>query len=321
MVLISSEVQKKHLEVSDTTKYIIDKIIEFQNQGLSDREIAEQFGVSRAQVMRFRKRHGIPSVRKGRKSADIDIDLFFELYEQKLSDKVIAEVLGTSRGTVKRLREKYKLSPNRDVGKRGPGIIREDRPILDEARRLLKDPIVSRIVRKAVKEYRENGGDEVTAWAATVIEPARIFHPTPGRHYIPPEKTNLTHIKYALQVEKREDMAGICGVPSVELLEKARELRGAEEVISLSKLVAGSGFVGVHCTVEQARRKIDSVHSWNLLWKEHKEKSMKWAPVKKESQRRAQGYTDRRVSNGKRGKGGGCQNLEVRKAFAGAAGY
>ncbi len=311
-----------------------EKFMELHGQGKTDSEMALFFNVSKSTICRFRNKQGLEPnkgvKRLGRKPTPIDESAFLNLYDQGLSDSVIAESLGVSRQLVIRLRQKHGLRPNRRVGERGLGKLRDSATMLEEARRYMRDPEVSRIIYGAVRKHLENGGDEASAWAATVIEPARMFHPAPGPNLS--VKISKTQVEYAVQIENRADWVGICGVPSVELLEKARELRGIENAPEqLADLVKESGYVGVHQLVSQVRKPNPTL-TWREIWDNRIQETQAWAEENNEARPkritletiRSWTRQHNRVyetgGTGKVGKGGGRQNIEVRRAYAAAAG-
>ena len=308
------------------SKMFTETITELQARGHSLQEIADKLGVSRQHLYRFRMKNNLQKSAKGKKSK-IDMTFFTELHGKGFSDGVIAKHLGVTRSRVVKIREKLGFPPNHKVGKRGPGKLRDKVPYLEEIRRIYRDPETATIIRKAAQKFREDGGGEETAWAATLIEPCPVFHPAPGSYCTPADKTNLFHVKYAAQFEAKMDFAGLCGLPSIQLVEKALELRGLPHMApSLSALVASSGYLGSHITTGQARETgPDSVHTWNSIWERHLEESMKWAPIQKEKKVQANIQTNTKsrvsISNGKKGKNGGRQNIQAARAHLGAAGY
>jgi len=303
--------------------FIIEKISELSAKGKSTQEIADELGISRTYLYQIRKNHNMPESRRGKKST-VDTGQLKMLHSKGFTDEVIAQHMGISRSRVVKIRKEIGLPSNRRVGERGPGKLRDQVPYIQEVRRVMNDAAIAQIIRRAARKYREDGGDEETAWAASVIEPRPVFHPTPGSYCVEAEKTNLTHVSYALQVETMADFAGICGLPGVELLEKALEIRySAELAPNLACLVSSSGYMGIHVTTAQAKnRNPDSVHIWNQIWGAYRKESEEWAPVKEESKKKIVTYSDtNRISNGKKGKGGGYQNIQARQAYMGAAGY
>jgi hypothetical protein len=164
---------------------------------------------------------------------------------------------------------------------------------------------------------------EITTWAATIIDPAPMVHPAPGEHTAEADKANLSTVRYAVDIEAKCDRSNLCGVPSPELLEKVMELRGIiESAYVITDLIGNSGYVGQHEKVKAVKNP-DAIKSWNDIWNTYKEKSEEWAPIKVESKARARSLASskRTASTGKKGKGGGCQNINNRRAYAGAAGY
>ncbi|MCF8010913.1 MAG: helix-turn-helix domain containing protein [Clostridiales bacterium] len=307
----------------ETTEYIVDKIKEFQGQGKSDREIACEFNVSRQAIANFRKKHNIPAVNLKNNNEE----KFYEYYKQKYSDKAIAKMTGVSYQAVQKWRKKHGLKPNRKKGGRTVGKIRDDRPLYKEAKRVLNNKDISCIIRDAAYEFLVKKGinthTEITAWASLIIPPAEVFHPAPGGYCIPPENTNLTHTSYAAHMESRQDKAGLCGVPSVELLEKAIELSNTKDAgKKLADLVGSCGYIEEHRTVGEVRQRVpDQQKKWEKIWDEYKEKSISWAPVQRESKSKAGGIQEKIRVSGKKGKGGGTKNIQAAKAFQGVAGY
>jgi len=318
--------EKKYAKMfGGSTDYIVEKIKEMQTEGMTDSQIAEQFQVSRQAVVRFRQKHMIETSNKQGRQSGLDTKMFHELHSRGYSDSAIAKFLGTSQSTVTRFRSKLNIEPNRKRGGRGTGKIKEDMPVIKEAKRILSEPQIRRLIQRAVADYIKEHGDEETAWATTIIEPAEVIHPAPGNFCATAEKTNITHVNFITDLESRQDRASICGLPSVELLELAREIKDNEKMHSLiAPLVSQSGYVNSSMTVAQARSKgNDRVNLWKDLWNQYKHQSHEWAPVQKESQKRVQGgFTNNiRTSNGKRGKGGGVQNTQNSQAILGAMGY
>jgi len=322
---IAIKQEKKYAKMfGSNTEYLISKIREMQIQGMTDSQIAREFMVSRQAVIRFRQKHGISATRKPGRQRNFNEETFYELHSQGYSDSAIAKFLGTSQSTVTRFRQKLKLAPNKKRGNRSVGKIKEDMPVHREARRLLNDPKIHRIIKRAVIEYIQKYGDEETAWATTIIDPADVIHPAPGSYCAAAEKTNITHVNFITSIETRQDRASIAGLPSVELLELAREIRDNEKMYSLIlPLIKQSGYVNSHITVAQARTKgNDNVNLWRKIWDEYKNQSLEWAPVKKESQSKVKGFREKpRTSNGKKGKGGGIQNIGASQAIVSALGY
>lgn len=318
---IATEKQKKCSNLF-TSPISVDKVIELKAQGLNTREMANVLGVSRTYLYKFRKENNLLESKRGKKST-VNTEQLIMLHNKGLSDEVIAQHMGISRSRVVKIRKKIGLPPNYKVGERGPGKLRDNVPYFHEVRRVFNDTLTARIIRRAAQKFREEGGSEETAWAATLIEPCPVFHPAPGSYCAPAEKTNLSHVRYAVRLETREDFAGLCGLPSIQLVEKALELRGLLDMAPvLSALVANSGYMGTHITTDQAReRNPDSVHTWNNIWGRYLKESEKWAPVRKESRKKIQTYRKSKVSNGKKGKEGGRQNIQARQAYMGAAGY
>lgn len=72
-------------------------LVRFKKDGLSDREIAERFGLSRTIVGRHRRRLEVPSNRERRRFTDQEL---VNLCEKGLNDREVAERLGVSRTTV-----------------------------------------------------------------------------------------------------------------------------------------------------------------------------------------------------------------------------
>lgn len=302
---------------------LLTKINELQASGKSLQEIAHELGISRTYLYQIRKNHNMPESRRGKKST-VDTEQLKMLHSKGLTDEVIAQHMGISRSRVVKARKEIGLPANRRVGERGPGKLRDQVPYIQEVRRVMNDAMIARIIRQAARKYREDGGDEETAWAATVIEPRSVFHPAPGSYCVKADKTNLTHVKYAVQVETMADFAGICGLPGVELVERALEIRGSVELApTLACLVSSSGYMGTHTTTAQAKnRNPDSVHIWNQIWGSYRKESEEWAPVKEESKKKLITYGEKgSISNGKKGKGGGYQNIQARQAYMGALGY
>ncbi|MCL6558156.1 MAG: hypothetical protein K6U74_05005 [Firmicutes bacterium] len=292
-------------------------------------EISKMYNVSRSLITKIRRKNNIKST----KGKIVDEKVFIELHRKGYSDSLIAETLGVSRGLVVKTRKKLGLAPNFDKGSRSAGKLRDDMPLYYEARRALRNPDVEKAVRTALREYFKKINEsnlsedkkrerEIAVWATTIIDPSKVFHPAPGSYVTPVEKMNLTAVRYMVDFEIRSDFAGICGVPSPELLKRAIDLKGADDP-SLVDMVGMSGYVGIHETVAGVvmRKNPDSVGKWSGIWNRYRDESEEWAPLKTETNRRVFRIPNKRSSNGKKGKGGGCQNLETRRAFAGIMGY
>ncbi|MCL6478321.1 MAG: helix-turn-helix domain-containing protein [Peptococcaceae bacterium] len=314
------------------TDELVLKVAKLKEKGATDQEISKTLGISRSKVARIREENGIEST----KGKVIDEAEFIELYNKGFTDSLIAETLGVSRSLVIKTRKKLDLKANFAVGERGAGKLRDDVPLYYEAKRVLRHVETARVVRAASKLYleeiqnsdmtkEEKTEREVTVWAATIIDPAPMFHPAPGSYTPPAEKTNLTGVRYAVEVESRGERVNLVGVPAPELLNKALELKGVvESAYTIKDLVGLSGYVGLHETVASVTNKNpDAVKDWNQIWRTYQEKSENWAPLKVESQAKMRrlSCSTRTALTGKKGKGGGCQNIHNRRAYAGAAGY
>ncbi|OPX90833.1 MAG: carbamoyl phosphate synthase large subunit [Pelotomaculum sp. PtaB.Bin104] len=303
-----------------------------KEKGATDQEISKTLGISRSKVARIRKKNGIKST----KGKITDESEFIKLYNKGFTDSLIAKTLGVSRGLVIKFRNKLGLKANFAVGGRSAGKLRDNEPLYYEAKRVLKHIETARMVRAASRMYleeiqnsdmskEEKTEREVTAWAATIIDPTPMFHPAPGSYTPPAEKTNLTGVRYAVEVESRSERINLVGVPAPELLNKALELKGVvESAYAIKDLVGLSGYVGLHETVASVTNKNpDKVKEWKEIWRTYQERSEDWAPLKVESQikMRCLNRSTSTASTGKKGKGGGCQNIHDRRAYAGAAGY
>ncbi|AEG14340.1 hypothetical protein Desku_0733 [Desulfofundulus kuznetsovii DSM 6115] len=321
---------------------LINQIREMKLQGLSDSEIAKKLGVARNTVAKWRKICNIEPAPRG-KSSTVDVDLLVQLHEKGYADGAIAEMMGISRTLVVKVRKTLGLRPNRRKGERGPGRLRENVPLYQEARRILNDPSTARIIYAATREYlkrvrndenlteEEKQRAEAVAWATTIIHPGNILHPSPPAFTSPAEKTNMTHIEYVLKLEHRNDFAGVCGAPSPVLLEAALQIRGAEEeAAALAEYVQYSGYVNTHKTVAEImaethllNKRPEDIAYWHGVWDEQDMKAREWAPVKEGRRIRRCVYrmSEKRITNGKKGKGGGYQNTEARRAYLGAMGY
>lgn len=304
--------------------------MELKKCGLADSDVAEILDIARVKVARIRKKSRIEST----KSKITDEVEFMELYYKGFPDGLIAKTLKVSRPLVIKTREKFGLPPNFTTGERGSGKLRDDIPLYYEARRVLRNTENNSVIRAASRMFLQEIMDsdmskeekterEITVWATTVIDPAPMVHPAPGEYTAPADKANLSTVRYAVDVEAKCDRSNLCGVPSPELLEKAMELRGmTESAYAIKDLVGKSGYVGQHETVKSVKDP-DAIRSWNDIWNAYKEKSEEWAPLKIESKAKMRKFASstRTASTGKKGKGGGCQNISNRRAYAGAAGY
>lgn len=271
--------------------------------------------------------------KRGRPRANVDLKLFKTLCEQGLTDEAVAENLGTSRWTVIRLRREQGIGPNRKRGERGPGKPREDSAYHLEVRRVLQHPEIARAVCDAAREFRKEGGDPVKSFVATGMFPAPVPVFPPGPHTPKADRTNLTVVKRILSAEKKVEQAAAVGVPGPSIFELARVFKTASrEVIKGLALqaVKEAFFVGVHQTVaavrkmvEQARFKFEELFSKTIgRWRHTEEEALAWAPVREE--RKVTRFAEKlrsRIRTGKRGKGGGTLNIELRLAFAAARGY
>lgn len=89
---------------------------ELYRQGLNDKEMAEQLGVTRSGVNSWRHKHGLPMIGVNPVAVKGSDEERMALYQQGLEDPEIAKALGTSKSSVFCWRKKHHLPPN---GKRG----------------------------------------------------------------------------------------------------------------------------------------------------------------------------------------------------------
>lgn len=273
--------------------------------------------------------------KRGRPRANVDLKLFKTLCEQGLTDEAVAESLGTSRWTVIRLRREHGIAPNRKKGERGPGKPREDNAYHLEVRRVLRRPEIAHVICDAARKFRKEGGDPVKSFVATGMFPAPVPVFPPGPYTTRADKTNLTVVKRILSAEKQVEQAAAVGVPGPSIFELARVFKTASrEVVERLALqaVKEAFFVGVHQTVaavrkmaEQAKIKLEGLFSKTIeCWRRTEEEALAWAPVQKEKKltlSRPVKERRSRIRTGKRGKGDGTLNIELRLAFASAKGY
>ncbi|HOP08741.1 MAG TPA: hypothetical protein PK718_01830 [Candidatus Methanofastidiosa archaeon] len=117
-------------------KFTDESLLELYKNGMTDKEIADELGVSQSAVNYRREKLGLPS---NYKKDMIPNDLVKDLNERGYTDKEIAERLGVSQSSVNYKRQRLGLTSNFKTGKLSDDLIltlydegHTDREIADE---------------------------------------------------------------------------------------------------------------------------------------------------------------------------------------------
>lgn len=153
-------------------------------------------------------------------------------------------------------------------------------------KKAMKNQIVNQAIRIAIRQHLEQGKDEHTAWAATLVAPYSIPHPEP--HTIAGMPDEMTHkmAGRASEYEARADRAGIASVPGNEILELYRLIESGQDNLALIKLLATlavkrAGYINADATLEQVEQmttRIIEPKEWHEQWIAMKENAIAWAP-------------------------------------------
>lgn len=101
----------------DHYSFDTEKLRRLHGQGLTDKQIAEHFGVNQKTIGNWRRSIGLPT--NGRLTIpQLDTEKVRQLYEQGQSDDSIARICGCSHQTVHNWRKREGLPPNFKGGKR-----------------------------------------------------------------------------------------------------------------------------------------------------------------------------------------------------------
>ncbi len=258
--------------------------------------------------------------------AEIDYDVFFELYGKGYPDAEIAKMLEVNRSTVVRRRREMGLPPNRKRGERGPAI-KDNERYWQAARRALQ--YVGHYVRDAARDYYHRTKDFERFFLCFVMEPKPFFHSAPGPWVSDPAKMTFKAVKYITDYEKTADRMGLAGVPGPAILELARVYKSADEKTCRELAMAaveGAGFINAETLVEDAIVMEPEIMIQH--WQETEKEAMDWAPVQRWEPIKKISRIAKNIANnvgggrsGKRGRGGGIQNISAHQAFQAIKGY
>lgn len=262
----------------------------------------------------------------GRPKNQVDLAKIRELHAKGYPDGEIAARMGLSRAAVVRARKEMGLAANRKRGERGPGMPKADETYARCAERLLKH--LGAVRKKAWEMYFQGKIGISTAIAATYMPASKVPHPAPLPYAGKAENTTRGAAEKAVQYECRAAFANIAGVPGTAILTLARVYKTASpaEIDRLAEeAVLEAGYIGAEAKVRDVEKGV--VRPVPLkqiadLKLERLVDAANWAPGGKlRKKRKFSGRTKAGVQkSGKKGKQGGIQDIEVRRAYMAAAG-
>ena len=299
--------------------------------GRTDSEIASELGVSRRTIIRYRQKFDMQSSQK-----EIDKNSLRELHGYGATDELIAQELGCTRQNVVAARKRLGLFANRQRGERGKGKIKDDTTYVLACAEALRNQIVNKAIRVAIHNHLNQGGDEHTAWAATLVASPSIPHPEP--HAIAGMPDEMTHkmAGRASDYEAHADRAGLAGVPGHEILKLYRLIESGQENLALIRFLAtlavkGAGYINADAILEQVEQmttRLIEPKEWHAQWIAMKEKATGWAPKEDPLPKDGIPKNWKRPAfkpgccfsanggTGKKGKGGGKQDEASSVAFS-----
>lgn len=261
-----------------------------------------------------------------RPAMDIDLDELVRLHSKGYPDIEIAKRLKVSRPTVIRRRQALGLKANRKSGEKGPHV-KDTEPYWQAVRRALK--YVGEYIFEAARDYYQKSQDWNRFFICRLLEPRPMFHSAPGPYTADPQKMYLKHVKYITDFEQKMDMTSLAGCPGPAILELVRVYKSADEETCKAlarQAVEGAGYVNAGDTVEMVNE-CTPPEEYQEYWEAEEQKAIDWTPIKEWEPIKKLGKAFMKAAStlssgtGKKGRGGGTQNIHNHQAFQAAMGY
>jgi len=248
--------------------------------------------------------------KNGRPHAEFDLEKFYDLYEKGYTDKIIADYLSISRPTVINIRKARKLKSNKERGERGVGKPNENKTYYLETKRLMNHQKIAQRIWAATKEIM-NGSEE---YAATVIDPYPIVpRYLPGIASQKPEEAYISTIDFLISSGRLFESSTTAGVPGAEIFDLAEIIDTEDEDKKNEyalKAALGAGYVNIEAKLHEAR--IIPASRRNEIWDDHKDELINFLKIKERKAPKLTVYKPQvwaKTGNGKKGNGGGYQNI------------
>lgn len=256
------------------------------------------------------------------------LELFNDLYSKGLTDEQIARKLNVDRTTVLRTRRKLKLSPNRQVGQRGPGRYHKNDTYFNYAARIM--PYVAPHLMEAARELDIPAE---TKFVACLMFPRILYHPNLMSYVADPARMTPIQAEKIARAQIRHEMAGMAGVPGADVVTLAEVYKTADKkfIKELARsAVLTAGFVSTTVPVKSildGAVDVSPVEKVKETWEQNINEAVNWTirlgntnrPNNKPKNLQSKTYPT--PKNGKKGRGGGIKNMEVARACLAAKGY